>query len=116
MDVNDPKYQGVVELAVKLLAIAAWFEILDGTQTIAMGAIRGFKDAKTTFLIGLASYWVVGAPLAWGLGFLANQGAVGVWWGLAIGLLCSAVALTWAFERKTARLLRKEATGVVVMG
>ncbi len=116
VDVNDPKYQGVVELAVKLLAIAAWFEILDGTQTIAMGAIRGFKDAKTTFLIGLASYWVVGAPLAWGLGFLANQGAVGVWWGLAIGLLCSAVALTWAFERKTARLLRKEATGVVVMG
>jgi len=116
VDLNDPKFQGVVELAVKLLAIAAWFEILDGTQTIAMGAIRGFKDAKTTFLIGLASYWAVGAPLAWGLGFLAHQGAEGVWWGLAVGLLCSAVALTWAFERKTTRLLRKEATGVVVMG
>jgi MATE family multidrug resistance protein len=81
-----------------------------------MGAIRGFKDAKTTFLIGLASYWVVGAPLAWGFGFLAHQGAVGVWWGLALGLLCSAVALTYAFERKTTKLLRKEATGVVVMG
>ncbi|MFJ5297280.1 NorM family multidrug efflux MATE transporter [Pseudomonas sp. NPDC088368] len=116
VDLNDPKYQSVVELAVKLLAIAAWFEILDGTQTIAMGAIRGFKDAKTTFLIGLASYWVVGAPLAWGLGFLATQGAEGVWWGLAVGLLCSAVALTYAFEHKVAKLLRKEATGVVVMG
>ncbi|WP_341964654.1 NorM family multidrug efflux MATE transporter [Pseudomonas sp. RC10] len=116
VDLNDPKYQSVVELAVKLLAIAAWFEILDGTQTIAMGAIRGFKDAKTTFLIGLASYWVVGAPLAWGLGFLASQGAEGVWWGLAVGLLCSAVALTYAFEHKVAKLLRKEATGVVVMG
>ncbi|NBB08885.1 NorM family multidrug efflux MATE transporter [Pseudomonas sp. SLFW] len=116
VDLNDPKYQDVVELAVKLLAIAAWFEILDGTQTIAMGAIRGFKDAKTTFLIGLASYWVVGAPLAWGLGFLASQGAEGVWWGLAVGLLCSAVALTYAFEHKVAKLLRKEATGVVVMG
>jgi len=116
VDLNDPKYQDVVELAVKLLAIAAWFEILDGTQTIAMGAIRGFKDAKTTFLIGLFSYWVVGAPLAWGFGFLAYQGAEGVWWGLALGLLCSAVALTYAFERKCTRLLRKEATGVVVMG
>jgi MATE family multidrug resistance protein len=116
VDINDPVYQGVVELAVKLLAIAAWFEILDGTQTIAMGALRGFKDAKTTFLIGLASYWIVGAPLAWGFGFPAHQGAVGVWWGLALGLLCSAVALTYAFERKAAMLLRKEATGVVVMG
>ena len=116
VDVNDPKYQGVVELGVKLLAIAAWFEILDGTQTIAMGAIRGLKEAKTTFLVGLASYWVVGAPLAWGLGFAAHQGAQGVWWGLAIGLLCAAIALTYAFERKCGKLLRKEARRALAVG
>ncbi len=116
LDIDDPAYKDVVELAVKLLAVAAWFEILDGTQTIAMGAIRGLKQSRITFFIGLASYWMVGAPLAWGFGFIAHQGAVGVWWGLAIGLLCSAVALTYAFERKSAQLLRKEALGVVVMG
>src|SRR5471032_1684309 len=116
LDVNNPAFSEVVNLAVKLLAIAAWFELFDGTQTIAMGAIRGFKDAKTTFLLGLACYWLVGAPAAWSLGFIADQGAVGVWWGLALGLLCSAVSLTYAFERKTARLLRKEAAGSVVMG
>lgn len=116
LDIHNPQYQDTVELAVKLLAIAAWFELLDGTQTIAMGAIRGFKDAKTTFLIGFASYWIVGAPAAWGFGFIANQGAVGVWWGLALGLLCSAIALTYAFERKAGQLLRKEASGVAVMG
>lgn len=108
LDINDPKFADIVELTVKLLAIAAWFEILDGTQTIAMGAIRGFKDARTTFLIGLASYWLVAAPAAWIFGFYTNHGAVGVWWGLALGLLCSAVALTWAFERKTSRLLRQD--------
>ncbi len=116
LDIDDPAYKDVVELAVKLLAVAAWFEILDGTQTIAMGAIRGLKQSRITFFIGLASYWMVGAPLAWGFGFLGHQGAVGVWWGLAIGLLCSAIALTYAFERKSAQLLRKEALGVVVMG
>ncbi|WP_426143803.1 NorM family multidrug efflux MATE transporter [Pseudomonas sp. DWP3-1-2] len=114
LDINDPAFAEIVDLAVKLLAVAAWFEILDGTQTIAMGAIRGFKDAKTTFLIGLASYWLVAAPAAWILGFYMNQGAVGVWWGLAIGLLCSALALTYAFERKTSRLLRREARATVM--
>jgi len=43
-----------------------------------------------------------------------NQGAVGVWWGLALGLLCSALALTYAFERKTSRLLRREAGAAAV--
>ncbi|MCQ3033578.1 NorM family multidrug efflux MATE transporter [Pseudomonas syringae] len=113
LDIKDPKFAEIVELTVKLLAIAAWFEILDGAQTIAMGAIRGFKDARTTFLIGLASYWLVAAPAAWIFGFYTNHGAEGVWWGLALGLLCSAIALTFAFERKTSKLLRREAAVLV---
>jgi MATE family multidrug resistance protein len=105
LDSDNPAYHDVIELAVQLLAIAAWFELFDGTQTLAMGAIRGLKDAKTTFVIGLASYWLVGAPAAWIFGFYADGGAIGVWWGLALGLACAAFALTVAFERKTARLL-----------
>jgi MATE family multidrug resistance protein len=116
LDIRDPAFADIVELAVKLLAIAAWFEILDGTQTIAMGAIRGLKDARTTFLIGLGSYWLIAAPAAWTLGFYMNGGAVGVWWGLALGLLCAAIALTWAFEFKTSRLLRQESATVAVPG
>lgn len=52
LDINDPAFAEIVVLATKLLAIAALFEFFDGTQTIAMGAIRGLKDARTTFLIG----------------------------------------------------------------
>lgn len=116
LDINDPAFADIVVMAVHLLAIAAWFEFFDGTQTIAMGAIRGLKDARTTFLVGLACYWLIAAPAAWLLGFYANAGAPGVWWGLALGLLCSAVALTYAFEWKTARLLRKLPAGAVVPG
>lgn len=107
LDVKDPKFAEIVVLAVQLLAIAAWFELFDGVQTIAMGAIRGLKDAKTTFLIGLGCYWLIAAPAAWLLGFAADMSAPGVWWGLALGLCCAAGALTWAFEYKAARLLRK---------
>jgi len=115
LDPANPAYRDVIDLAVKLLAIAAWFELFDGAQTLAMGAIRGFKDAKTTFLIGLASYWLIGAPAAWTFGFYAQGGAIGVWWGLALGLACAALALTIAFERKTRRLLRQTPVGAAVL-
>jgi len=76
-------------------------------QTIAMGSIRGLNDAKTTFLIGLACYWLVGAPCAWLFTFTLGGGAVGVWWGLALGLACAAVALAIAFEWRMKRMLGK---------
>jgi MATE family multidrug resistance protein len=57
--------------------VAAWFELFDGMQTIAMGSIRGLKDAKTTFLIGLVCYWLVGAPSAWLFAFTLGGGAAG---------------------------------------
>jgi multidrug resistance protein, MATE family len=98
----------VIELAVSLLAIAAWFELFDGLQTIAMGAVRGLKDAKTTFLVGLMCYWGIGAPAAWLLAFTFGWGAQGVWWGLAIGLATAAFGLTLSFEWKTTRLLLPE--------
>ncbi len=106
VDLDDPQYREVVALAVRLLAIAAMFELCDGLQTIAMGAIRGLKDARTTFLVGLACYWLVGAPAAWLLALPLGLGAEGVWWGLAAGLACAALCLGLGFEWKIARLLR----------
>jgi len=106
LDAADSANRPVIELAVSLLAIAAWFELFDGLQTIAMGAIRGLKDAKTTLLVGLICYWGIGAPAAWLLAFTFGWGAQGVWWGLAIGLATAALGLTLSFEWKTARLLR----------
>ena len=106
LDEADPAFHGVIQMAVSLLAVAAWFEMFDGVQTIAMGAIRGLKDAKTTFLVGLFCYWVIGAPAAWVLAFQFDLGPVGVWWGLALGLLCSAISLSLAFEWRMRRLQR----------
>lgn len=108
LDLDNPAFAEIVALAVSLLAVAAWFELFDGIQTIAMGAIRGLKDGKTTFWVGLGCYWAIGAPLAWTLAFPLGWGAEGVWWGLAGGLACAAIGLTLGFEWKTARLLRPQ--------
>ncbi|WP_090203910.1 NorM family multidrug efflux MATE transporter [Pseudomonas asplenii] len=107
LDHNDPAFRPVIDLAVSLLAVAAWFELFDGTQTVAMGAIRGLKDAKTTFLVGLGCYWLIGAPSAWLLAFNLGWGPTGVWWGLALGLACAATGLTLAFEWRMKRMLGK---------
>ncbi|MDD2089278.1 MATE family efflux transporter [Pseudomonas guariconensis] len=107
IDRDDPAFAAIFQLAVSLVMVAAWFELFDGMQTIAMGSIRGLKDAKTTFLIGLCCYWLVGAPSAWLFTFTLGGGAVGVWWGLALGLACAAVALTLGFEWRTKRMLGK---------
>lgn len=108
VDRHDPAFAEIAALAVSLLAVAAWFELFDGVQNIAMGAIRGLKDGKTTFLVGLACYWVIGVPLAWLLAFPLGWGAHGVWWGLAGGLACAAIGLSVGFEWKIARLLRRQ--------
>ncbi|MHC6228032.1 NorM family multidrug efflux MATE transporter [Pseudomonas sp. X10] len=111
LDHDDPAFANIIQLAVNLLMVAAWFELFDGMQTIAMGSIRGLKDAKTTFLVGLGCYWLIGAPCAWVFAFTLGGGAVGVWWGLALGLACAAVSLTLAFEWRMRRMLGR--AGVV---
>ncbi|MNT33537.1 Multidrug resistance protein NorM [compost metagenome] len=112
LDHNDPAFRDVINLAVSLLAVAAWFELFDGTQTIAMGCIRGLKDAKTTFLVGLGCYWLIGAPAAWWMAFHLDWGPTGVWWGLALGLACAAVSLTLGFEWKMKRMIKRDTTSV----
>ncbi|UMZ11920.1 NorM family multidrug efflux MATE transporter [Pseudomonas sp. MPFS] len=108
LDHDDPAFAPVIQLAVSLLTVAAWFELFDGTQTIAMGAIRGLKDAKTTFLVGLGCYWLIGAPSAWLMAFTLGWGPTGVWWGLALGLACAAISLTLAFEWRMRRMIKHE--------
>ena len=116
LDYDNLAFRPVFELAMSLLAVAAWFELFDGAQTIAMGAIRGLKDARTTFLVGLFCYWAIGAPLAWLLAFTFDWGPAGVWWGLALGLACAAISLTLAFEWKVRRMLKQERKAQKVAG
>ena len=53
LDRHDPQFAVVVALAVSLLAVAAWFELFDGIQTIAMGAIRGHALPRTPIEVPL---------------------------------------------------------------
>lgn len=92
----------VVALAVQLLAVAALFQLPDGLQVTAMGALRGLKDTSWPLAVNLISYWGIGLPLAWYWGLETELGAKGMWYGLVCGLSCAALLLTLRFARLAA--------------
>jgi MATE family multidrug resistance protein len=101
----DPAAAAVLPLAASLIAIAAAFCIVDGAQVAAMGALRGINDTMVPFLLGLLGYWAIGMSSGYLFGFVWGFGAIGIWWGLALGLAASATMLSWRFHRRTRALL-----------
>jgi MATE family multidrug resistance protein len=99
LDPSQPAAGPVVALAVKLLTIGALFQVFDGTQTIAAGALRGLKDTRLPALIAFFGYWGIGFAIAWYFGVRLGLGAVGIWWGLAAGLAAVAILLSVRFWR-----------------
>jgi MATE family, multidrug efflux pump len=91
LDLDRSENTRVVALAVAFLGVAALFQIVDGVQTIALGALRGLKDTRVPAMLAAAGYWLVGFPTGALLAFRGGMGGIGVWWGLAIGLAVVAV-------------------------
>jgi MATE family multidrug resistance protein len=83
--------------AVRLLRVAAAFQIADGVQVTASGALRGLKDTGVPMLLAAFGYWGIGFWLGRALAFSGGMGVVGLWWGLFGGLGTAAFCLTARF-------------------
>ena len=83
----------VLVLAAQLLLYAAAFQLADGLQVGAAGALRGFRDARVPMWLTIIAYWAVAMPLAWYWGYRQMQGAPGIWLALILGLLVSSSLL-----------------------
>ena len=94
IDIDAPANRGLVEIALYLLVIAALFQIFDGVQAIAAGALRGYRDTTIPLLLAVIGYWGVGFVGGWLLAFPAGYGPIGLWSGLAVGLAAVALMLT----------------------
>lgn len=106
IDIDDPANRELVVIALQLLAIAGLFQIADGVQAIAAGALRGYRDTAVPMVLAAIGYWGIGFAGGWALAFPLGHGAVGLWWGLALGLLVVASLLTlrvWTCARSAER-------------
>lgn len=99
------KEEEVVSIASSLLVIAAFFQISDGIQVVALGALRGLEDVRVPTIIAVIAYWLIGLPFGYFLCFELELGARGIWFGLLTGLSMAAIMLSYRFNSLTKRLL-----------
>lgn len=102
--IDDPQ---VIKMAASLLIIAGIFQISDGLQVVALGALRGLSDVRIPTLVTLLAYWVVGLPLGYFLAFKLHWNELGIWIGLLIGLTLTAIMLLYRFNFLSSKLRRQ---------
>lgn len=109
LDMKDPAHimmnKEVLEIAGKLLLIAAIFQISDGLQVTILGSLRGLRDVNIPMIITFVSYWMVGYGTCIYLGLYTPLKAEGIWYGLLAGLTTSAFFLYIRFRYKTRQLI-----------
>ncbi len=93
---RDP---GVVAAAIPLLLVGAAFQFFDGIQVTATGALRGAGNTHAGLYVQLTGYWIIGIPAGLFFAFHRHLGAVGLWIGLALGLMFAGVALITIWRR-----------------
>jgi MATE family multidrug resistance protein len=115
LDLDDPANDGLIAIALRLLRVAALFQIVDGVQAIAAGALRGYRDTAVPMAIAAFGYWGIGFAGGWALAFPFGLGAVGLWWGLALGLAIVAVLLTARLYLCAGSAMRDDTAGTRVI-
>lgn len=101
VDVADPINTELIRYAASFLAIAAMFQLVDGMQVAAAGALRGLKDTRVPMLLTLVAYWLVGLSSGVVLAYVLGVGPRGLWFGMVAGLAVAALLLTTRFARST---------------
>jgi MATE family multidrug resistance protein len=97
MQRDEPAREQILAIGVALLAMASLFQLVDGAQAVALGILRGVQDTTVPMILAGFSYWIVGMPASYLLGFVFDLGGVGVWLGLVFGLGVAAILLNARF-------------------
>jgi MATE family multidrug resistance protein len=87
----------VVSIASGLVLIAGVFQLADGLQVTATGALRGLADIRIPMWIAFGCYWGVAIPFAYICSFIFGLGGPGVWFGFALGLFTAAAVFIVRF-------------------
>ncbi len=97
--------EAAVVAFLTILGSAAAFQVFDGIQVTATGALRGLGDTRSAFLANLFGHWLIAFPLALFLGFDRGMEARGVWLALAVGLVVVALVLLAVWRLRAREIL-----------
>jgi MATE family multidrug resistance protein len=83
----------VKSLAVRLLYVAAAFNLFDGANVVARCVLRGAGDVRYPAFLSVITAWVSTPPLTLLLGIGLGLGALGGWLGLCAEIIAGALIL-----------------------
>jgi len=94
LDRDQADSPAVFALATTFLFYAAFFQMADGMQAVAAGALRGLNDTAVPMMLAVVSYWGVGLAAGLWFAYGAELDGVGLWLGFVSALVCAALLLT----------------------
>jgi MATE family multidrug resistance protein len=100
----------VISAGAVLLLVAAVFQLFDGLQVVATGALRGAGNTRIPMLANLVGYWIIGLPLGAFLCFKMKLGALGMWEGLCLALIFIGCAMVGVWHSVLKHLVIAPAT------
>ena len=107
---DDP---ALIDLAVKLLYVAAAFQLSDAANIVARSMLRGVGDVRFAAVISVTIAWAALPPLTLLLGYGLRLGALGAWLAMLFEISLGAAVLWWRFQRRgwvrVARATRRQA-------
>jgi MATE family multidrug resistance protein len=95
----------VLRSGLPILAFAAAFQVFDGAQAVATGALRGLGETRIPMLATLGGYWLFGLPLGYALCFEYAWGVRGLWVGLTAALILVSIIVLIRWSKDSSRLL-----------
>lgn len=93
LDINNLSSKMLINNASLLLSISGILLLFDNFRIIGFGALRGLKDTRFPMVTSLLGFWLIGLSSAFILGFIFHLGGQGIWWGLTIGIIVSAITV-----------------------
>ncbi|KAH6779034.1 MATE efflux family protein [Perilla frutescens var. hirtella] len=109
MFTRDPS---IVRLTAAALPILGLCELGNCPQTVGCGVVRGTARPSTAANVNLGAFYLVGMPVAIGVGFVMGVGFCGLWIGLLSAQVCCAGLMlyvvgttNWGYEAMRAQLL-----------
>ena len=98
LELRDPLRPEILRIGTLLLVLASMFQFVDAAQVMALSLLRGLQDTRVPMLITVISYWLIGIPISYILGFIFDFSGTGIWLGLVVGLAIAALLLWSRFN------------------
>ncbi len=101
IDLQNPTNAPVITLAMHLLLVSVFAQMVDGVQRVAMSALYGLQDTRVPMIMSAIAYWGIGLTSGYALCFWAGWGAIGIWIGQYTGIAVGGIIFVWRFHQLT---------------